>query len=238
MFAIKSKPSDKTGAVLKHHRSNGRANLGILLWMLVVVSLSACWRAKNDPDADRSFITDHPCAAPCWYGLEPDKSSQAEVLATLQSLPFVDKTTIRESRANWGGDENAKTFHFDCIHPKEKNCGGAIISGGKLGELWLTVGYPLSLKMAVDKLGVPDYVEYGLYHPDVGGSVVFLDWPERGIGVEVFNEKDDRLYRKIREGQGIPPEVQVTGLYYFEAGDFGSEPPNALQRIEWPGFSE
>jgi hypothetical protein len=70
--------------------------------MLVGFSLllTACniTSATREPQfVDRSFISDEPCASPCWYGLLLGKSTGSEVEAKLAELPFVDQEAIRKS---------------------------------------------------------------------------------------------------------------------------------------------
>jgi hypothetical protein len=71
----------------------------ILLVAVLGLTLASCDGnpALDDPLADSSFLTQQPCAAPCWYGLEPDKSTADDVIAALRKLPFVDSGTIWES---------------------------------------------------------------------------------------------------------------------------------------------
>lgn len=53
---------------------------------------------------DRSWLTDNPCAVPCWYGLELNRSTKAEALATVGGLSFVDFTSKTETPVNyWEG---------------------------------------------------------------------------------------------------------------------------------------
>lgn len=73
-----------------------------------------------DPLADQSFLNQQPCASPCWYGLEPDKSSAKEVYTTLSTLPFVDPTTIEEWGYIWLDDNRAKQVGFSCLHQKDR----------------------------------------------------------------------------------------------------------------------
>jgi hypothetical protein len=129
--------------------------------LLLTIVLVACSGWKNDPKADRSFITDMPCVAPCWYGLELGKSNKADVAETLKELPFIDKASIHEYGTRWLEDDYAKEFYFGCVHPRKESCGSALISNDKLMSLWLSVGYSLSIEMVVDKLGEPDYLVYG-----------------------------------------------------------------------------
>jgi hypothetical protein len=85
-----------------------RGGIGLyVLWALVPL-LTGCQIYTQTPAPtptqtleaslmDRSLLTDTPCPAPCWYSLKLGKSTKAEVIATLQALPFIDLNTIKES---------------------------------------------------------------------------------------------------------------------------------------------
>jgi hypothetical protein len=51
-------------------------------------------KLPDDARVDQSFITGNTCAAPCWYGLEIDKSSEADVMSVLTTLKFIDYETL------------------------------------------------------------------------------------------------------------------------------------------------
>lgn len=205
--------------------------------LLIMVVATAC-SVVNDPKADQSFTTDEPCAAPCWYGLEPDQSTKADVVAVLKQLEFVDSTSIQEYGTSWFGDDSALSINFGCVHPQNTSCGSAVISGDKLKSLGLSVDYELTMKMAVDKLGIPDYVDYGAYHQEVGGCTMTLSWPQRGIDIGMLDTKNETVCRAIRDGKGIPADLRVTDLYYSAKEAFTSSSAGCCTRISWPGFAE
>jgi hypothetical protein len=205
--------------------------------VLIVVFAAAC-SAVNDPKADQSFTTDKPCAAPCWYGLEPDRSTKADVLAVLTQLEFIDSASVQEYSDRWFEDDHALGIAFDCIHPKIAGCVNAIISGDKLKWLRTSAGSKLTVKMTVDKLGIPSYVDYGPYAPEVGGCIVTLAWPPRGISIGMLDTRNDEACRAIRDGHGIPADLRVTSLDYTVQGAFTSDPGGCCKRVLWPGFAK
>jgi len=171
-----------------------------LLAALVVAMTVGCDRkpVADDPLADHSFLTQQPCAALCWYNLEPNKSSENEVYDTLKRLPFVDPATITESGAIWIGDDNAKEIGFGCSHPKEANCGGSlIISQGKLKRLMFIVPYRLTFQMAADRLGLPDYVDSRPLGTESGGCMITLIWSQKGIYLASINSRSGDQCQKI-----------------------------------------
>lgn len=131
---------------------------------------------------DKSFLTQKPCAAPCWYGLEIDKSTKADILAKLDELTFVDHNTYKEYGTVWVDDQNAKEIRFHCLNKPNEICGGTLISKDILKELWFNIGYDLSFAQVVDKIGPPDFVEYEPFSL-AGICTIDLVWVNPGIDV-------------------------------------------------------
>ncbi len=149
MFNARSMPSRKT------MRGNDvlalRGGFGLVVMILLQITIISCKSGNDNLPVDRSFLTQQPCASPCWYGLEPDKSSTSDVHATLATLPFVDQSRIAEGRRTWLKDDNAKEIDFDCVNPKGDSCGGMFtFSQGTLKWLLLRIPYQLTFQMAAD----------------------------------------------------------------------------------------
>lgn len=204
--------------------------------MLLLLVTSSC---NNEELVDRSFLTDEPCQAPCWYGLILDQSSEEDLLDTLSELHFIDQESIRLSRGiSILGDENAVSARWGCLHPKRNICGGARFAHGTLKSLWYSVGYRLPFTLIVEKLGPPEYIEYGPYHPDVGGCQLTLKWPSIGISTRNIDDRTDLNCRAIEAGKGVKKTMNVGALVFSVPEFFGAEAPGCCKRIEWPGFSE
>lgn len=156
------------------------------------------------------------------------------MLETLKELPFVDNTSIKEWKIRWKEDNAALEILFNCRHPIKRPCGSAIISEDELKVQWLSVNFPQDMEIAVNKLGPPEYVGYGGYHPEVGGCIVSLQWPKIGISASNTDTKDDRVCRSIKAKNGIPPNIQVESLFYSVPDASGEKPASV---IDWPGFS-
>jgi hypothetical protein len=224
-FLIKSK-----------HYPKGEITCLVILGLILALALVACSGWKNNPKADRSFITDMPCKAPCWYGLELGKSSKADVAVALDELPFIDKASIREYGTRWLDDDYAREYYFGCVHPKKESCGSALISNDKLMTLWLSVGYSLSFKMGVDKLGEPDFLDYGGCVPYTPVCSVSLYWLRKGIVIS-SDLKNGKVCQAIQKDNSIPADLQVTDIFYTVEDAFGPGTMGCFHRISWPGFS-
>ncbi len=213
-------------------------NVLLLLLLALALVLTACNTNQSDSLTDRSFMTSQPCAAPCWYGLEADKASREDVYATLQKLPFVDQTSIKESITTWQNDEHVVEVWWSCLHPQNDSCGGGVrLSGNKLKSLYLMPGYTLTFSDTVQKLGPPNYVSYfpGL-DPRCGLSLI---WLAHGISINGQLPKLCPSLDERKAGLPINPNIQVLSMSF--------ESPDILQsRIAqsrdgyqpWPGFSE
>jgi hypothetical protein len=167
----------------------------------------------------------------------PGVSTKAEVLATLEELAFIDRNSIKEYGTSWKGDDTAQAIQFNCRYPRGKFCGSVDVSNDELKRLALSVYFPLTFEDIVNKLGLPEFVDYGGYHPDVGGCSVFLKWPDQGILAGYVNKRNMKICREIRDNKGLPSETLVETLIYVIPNSLEIEPGAGAQRIEWPGFS-
>ena len=210
-----------------------RGWVNALLLCALLVS-SACSRAGyNDPRADHSFVTGEPCEMPCWYGLELDKSTQQEIVDTLNSLPFVDASSVYTSTRTWLNDDNATAINFSCLHPEEPYCGAMAVSGDRFKFLTIIVGFPLTLETVVSKLGPPDYISSnGIV--DSPEYILDLYWPEKNMQVSSRNSGVDYTYREIKTGKQISPNLLATEIVYAVKDSFSS----LIEQFPWPGFSE
>jgi hypothetical protein len=220
-----------------------------IILLLLVAVLAGCgtggWGVTPTPTLDPSLIdssilTGLPCAAPCWYGLEPDKSSASAVYATLNRLPFVDPTTIVEWGYIWLDDDKATQVGFSCLHPKDKGCGGSlVISQGKLKEITLSLSYKLTFQKAVGLLNQPDFIDYRPADPEGNGCIISMIWLQRGIYLTNAEPKNGDQCRMIRESGKVSPDITVTQIFYvlpevLEAGPKGY----FNDSIPWPGFAK
>jgi hypothetical protein len=210
----------------------------ILFGVLTAGGCTGWMKTKDDPLVDRSFLTDEPCKAPCWQGLELDKSPENEIIETLKELPFIDTSKIYTFSSSWLGDDGAKSIVYDCLYPRLEHCGTLRVSGDMLKELSYKVGYKLTLETIVSKLGPPDYIDYGPIHIDIGGCDLALYWPEQKIIAVYINKKAEPLCTAIQANEKIPPETLVTDLIYSVTEAFGPLPGGCCTRIPWPGFAE
>jgi hypothetical protein len=208
-----------------------------VVFCLLVVTGCASTRI-DDPLADHSFLTNQPCAAPCWYGIKLGDTSKDSVRTTLKKLPFVDSASIQETQQIWLNDPNAIEIDYNCLHPLDKECGGIQFASGEIKLIWTTVGYDLTFKQVVDVLGPPEYVDYGPDHPETYGCLIDLTWPKKSIGVHIHDLNSDAHCKMIADGNGVAPDIKVETISYSSFEVFRSKSGGCCIHATWPGFAK
>lgn len=209
-----------------------------LLILFVLLGVAGCSGAEATEDTlvDRSFLTGEPCAPPCWYGLELDKSSKADVFATLKGLPFIDPVAIREAGTVWLDDDVAQEIIYGCLQPKDAQCGGVLVSKDKVKLMWMFVGHELTFETVVYQLGPPNSLDYGVFNHD-GGCRISLNWPEQNISIDSVNKESYAPCQAIKNGEGVSANAKVRLIAYLVKEGF-PKPVGCCNGIAWPGFVE
>ncbi len=198
---------------------NGISMIVILLILLSLSCLSlnipgtkSSSDFPDDPNIDRSFITGQPCEAPCWYGLTLGVSTTSDIRNTLHELSLVDQSTLFE----YSYEINEMVFGFDCVYyhvPGGGGCGVLQTSpDGKLKSMVISVQYPLTLKSAIDRLGIPKY-----YTVDTSSTedncILSIYWPEKSI-VVVTEENSRKKHCSENKSAPIDLDLQIVSLIY------------------------
>lgn len=214
--------------------------LFILLGLTVaLVGCKSILSTQEPRFVDKSFITRQPCEAPCWYGLELNKSTEAEVDAKLSELPFVDQNTIRKwNNVNFGDFSNAIEINYGCPEPKGQICGVFVLSDDLLKIINLRIQYELRLDTVIDYLRPPAYINYSPYTPHQQGCMLIMDWPDQRISARSINGDSYQLCHEIDIGNGIDPTANVTDVYYMVKEAFLSRQCEKYKCPPWPGFKE
>ena len=190
---------------------------------------------------DRSILTDSPCSAPCWYGLRLGKSTEADVLAILQSLSFVDPTTIQEQDVGyWDSSrrENikAKLISVKCKEPAGHQCVGLTVANDTLRSIGLFPNYTITFQEIVDHLGSPDYVRVGLIPPG-NTCKMSLIWVHRQIITDYSDHSSNKLCFEIRSGKAVEPTLIAQSITYVLPDDgYLASIPDPGYDYSWPGF--
>jgi hypothetical protein len=219
------------------HMSAARSLLELIGVAALLVACASAVTPTAEGPIDRSFTTSQPCAAPCWYGLELNKSTDSEVLAQLRLLPFVNQATIRRSdHVAIGSFQDASEIDYDCVVPSDGMCGFLVLSDGKLRMISFVLKYDLTLRSVVNQLGTPDWIRYDPYTPHGQGCMLDLNWPEKGITVRHIDEDSTALCDRLSSGHALDPAIQATEVHYLTDSAIFSRPSQCGTCIDWPGF--
>ncbi len=217
----------------------------LVLILLVLLLAAGCQPREElvfpmDPAlADRSLVTGEPCAPPCWYGLVPDVSSEAEVISTLQTLPFVDASTITVAQESSTLYPDERVLRFGCQYPGgSAECGAATFSGERLKTMGVWLQIPVTLETVVERWGPPEYVTYGPVSPERAECFLTFVWPAAQFVVHRLVISSGRACDKLREGQGVERTLILDGVGYRAPDRFASYKKGSRPWVAWPGFSE
>ena len=169
---------------------------------------------------DTSLFTNVPCGAPCWFGLEPGKSTEEEVIAALQELSFIDPDTLDETSVGYWDpvkkeDIRAKLISANCVQPENRQCVGLTVANNSLRIIGLFPNYAITFEDLLNRLGTPDNVIANLIPPvHQPGCSVGLMWTEQQI-VADHTEKSTELCDDIYSGKRVNPSLLVHSITYF-----------------------
>lgn len=205
----------------------------------LIVSLTGCsdqGSTQEPQHIDKSFTTGQPCIAPCWYGLEINKSTEDEVLVKLQELPFVNPDSIHR----WPGAifhfQNGIDIDYECVGQPKKHCGSLYLSDGAVKVISYNVNYDLPLQFVISQLGTPDRVTFGLIAPR--GCLVSLDWMSKLISIQILEQPKTEMCKELTSGKGFQSDARVNTIFYMDSEAFQAIVCRTPDCISWPGFRE
>ncbi len=206
----------------------------LLCVFLSFLPISGC----SEKNVDRSFITQMPCASPCWYGLELDKSSKEEVISVLQTLPFVMKDSITVSDISYMYGNDSYAIHYDCSFTvKNHRCGTLEIVNGTLKSNWYQLGYELEISEIVDLIGPPDFVQFRTPIAEIGGCDLVFFWQDLNIAVSYYHQRITKPCDFVIAHEKINPNQKIIFID-FQSDDFLLRWLNGGKTITWPGYSD
>ncbi len=216
----------------------------LLVWLLVGcgLRLDIFPTPTIEPSLiDTSILTGVPCQAPCWYGLVPGRSTKAEALAIVQSLPFIDpKALSEEPYRYWDttkeGQVPGTLVRFRCKRPGVASCVVLVVVNDVVKQILLSAPPSLTVRDVVAHLGPPEFVSASRIAPeDAGTCDVGLIWKERAVTAEAGRGP----CADISSGKPINPDRVVTGLLYTSAEDAViRNAPEQGPYFPWPGLAK
>jgi len=165
--------------------------LAKILIITVGIFLFGCSLSSPTPtplpdQIDRSPFTGIPCAAPCWQGLVIGESSESDVMSVLPTLSFINQDTVHvhhmSSMPNMDGSHSSEGVLITAsyIHT-ETQCFSLRVVDDILTEIELMPNYEIRVDEAIEYLGDPDYIGYGMLGAEQIICDVYLIWSDKQL---------------------------------------------------------
>lgn len=183
-------------------------------------------KITGHPSTDDSFLTGISCQAPCWYGIELGESTLADVLETIDTLPFVENISQKEY-------ENEFQITFDCPYILDSSCGVITTENNIVTRISYQNGFELSFREAVNVLEDPDQIWAWLDH---GSCYILLDWgPSKAIGLEFYQKSNISECTTLFQTGKLSSALEVNRIIYATS-PYCEIDNNSC--FEWKGFGD
>lgn len=214
--------------------------IGLFLPIIICAGCSL-FAGPSEGEIDTSFITDQPCAPPCWHGIRLHESTKDDVYQILEQLPFIQEGSVREIGGVWNEDDQARVIVYRCLYAKNGRCGYIIISENLVRQIWFSVGYELTIESVVQKLRPPDYVSYVPGSGHIVSCTLSLYWVDDEI--HIWNSERKACPTSVEQRNGIGVQVEREARVYSISYGFRRGGPWPLvdeggPYLLWPGFSD
>jgi hypothetical protein len=197
--------------------------------------------AKHPVLVDQSWLlNDKHCSAPCWKGLAPGISTQAESLSLVTALSFIGD---KEELDNFPG-----YVIFRCKMPSAKNCLEMQFENDLLISLRLYPNYQVTFEEVVAALGPPDSFYYSRRDVERKGCTLSVLWISRQIDVGYGDRSslfgDDLCDLIWRENGKLPKGLLVSQVHYMTSNQINGvieivrQPETGQNYTLWNGFAE
>lgn len=171
-------------------------NIKRLVWLDLIMGVCLLLGCSNIPPTptalftpsveqmDKSPFTGVPCAAPCWQGLEVEKSSESEVMAVLPTLTFINQETVRKFQVSMPGADgiygSGVLVEASCAN-SDRQCLSIVVIDNVLTKIVVGINYEISSANAIEYLGKPDLVGYDTIALEKIACEVYLVWKNRRL---------------------------------------------------------
>jgi hypothetical protein len=206
--------------------------------LLIFLFVTAC---SVSPD-EESILDKSSCDLPCWNGIIPGQTTEAEFLEILQNLPNIDAGTIKDQMTSQGNIFNNLIFfsfqHGWTLSQRPKLHGVARIINNTVSSFSICGEINTSMDRLVEQVGEPEHIISG--NNFYGGRLVILINEKMGVNYSYTADLD-----KLE----ITPETRIECIDTFdpsisekmlEAGYFSNGDYNAEQTLSawysWEGY--
>jgi hypothetical protein len=202
------------------------------LFLFILVSCTPAGTPTSIPDF--SSLLQSACSAPCWNGIIPGKTTKAEFLEIIPSLPL-----YKESSVGWLDEKGQLSQNM----PDTANSAAAMMIGKNLIGIYIkdSVVSAISLKPIADKsgestnpeltlegivklFGEPSNILKGGACADFKCQNLYFIYPEKGL-IFIAESKD-----LVSQSGVFPPRIRVLPdlsiqeALFFEPSNFKSVP--------------
>jgi hypothetical protein len=158
--------------------------------ILLASCVSTGTKSANPQMSDISWLTDKPCKAPCWHGLEIGRTSKSEALVVINSLTFIDSKSLKEQVVGWYdlNTNNLSSAVMITFHCKDSGevCGYLTFFEDKLQSIVLELNFGITLSEVVNMLGNPDFSRAVPVTPEIVDCDFSAIWSERQMIVTYY----------------------------------------------------
>ena len=177
---------------------------GLVMIVLVVVISIWQWRTAHLRNAlvDDSLLSDIPCAAPCWQGIVPGKTSRSQVMQILRANPYIRDDSLEEA----GTTEVGGVTWWWSI-PGRRLQPSILWQDNTVQEITLGLTYDLTVDQVVNKFGPPESLNVGIGGvPEHQYWIIDLYYPGEGIQFKAYTSESSSL---------LEPSTEVGVVIYF-----------------------
>lgn len=195
---------------------------------------------------DRSWLTDQPCRAPCWYGLTLGVSKISDAGEIVSQLSFIDINNVEETNEAYFDPISEDVFKADvllyhCEKPKDSICSQLSFVNDKLVSIISNLNYKITLSEVVQKIGEPDFFAFSPIVHDFtfrSDCQIYLYWVDRQMKIGYLHSGDDIMCDIIIENEFKPsPNLPIYFIGYFMP-EFFSDLNVDKGCFPWVGFAE
>ncbi|MBN1536589.1 MAG: hypothetical protein JW908_07655 [Anaerolineales bacterium] len=137
---------------------------------------------------DRSWLTDQPCRAPCWYDLTLGSTSKSVAQEKVLQLPFISSQKVTEKPLG------ISTYY--CKQPIQHICTILYFYEDRLDAIGLAPNFNINLQEVVDTINPPDFLSFRSITPDKmfgRDCQIELFWVDRQMVIRYFNYRDNDM---------------------------------------------
>lgn len=193
---------------------------GIIVCSLILLGLTSCFLAIPATPMidveDGGFLSGEPCGPPCFWGIVPGETTEAEVIKILQERGVFETCEAFDREAR-GGERGIKCGSRVFISFEQ---GGDVVQG-----LGFNPTSTITVQDVVEKYGEPESVEVGALGVHVLDYQLILAYPKMLTLVRLSLQQE---YPYVLE-----PVTPVKNIVYYL--EFGGE--FSLKGV-WHGYGE